>query len=158
MTPAEQAQWLRLRSLAVQRAERAAAEAAEAVAQAQARLAELQAEIDAQRGALRSHDHDTVHGWAPRLPRWSGTVSLHREALFERLERSEYALIDDEQALEQAEAALHAARAACQRARAREDAVHSVIAQRRRVAARLHEQRLERELDDPRRSGAGGLS
>ncbi|HEY2978188.1 MAG TPA: hypothetical protein VGJ35_09470, partial [Burkholderiaceae bacterium] len=97
-----------------------------------------------------------AHGWsaADALPRWAGSVTAHRDALAERLERDEYALIDEEQALEQALDLAQQRRAALASAMARQEAVQALVEHQRKADRLGLERRAEREQDDAWRPGA----
>jgi dTDP-4-amino-4,6-dideoxygalactose transaminase len=156
MNVREQGQWLRLRELRVQRAREqlAAADAACAAAQ-QAVLARQQA-IEQCRAELRAHAESGVGAWAAHLPRWGNVFSVHRDRLAERLERAEYALIDDERALEQAQEVRQQKRADLSRAQAREGAVQTLV--KAMGAERIHLREVRVELDNDERAcvRAGG--
>jgi hypothetical protein len=151
-----QAPWLRLRALRVERARAAVLEADVAAAGARQVVDARQRAIAQGRGRLLN----LAHGWsaADALPRWAGAVTAHRDALAERLERDEYALIDEEHALEEALDLAQQRRAALVRAMARQEAVQALV-QRQRQSDRLAlERRAEREHDDAWQPGAGGVS
>jgi len=159
-TVREAQQLCRLRSLRVQRArERAAAAQAdvEAAVQSlrtrQARVAELHRELALLREQI-------AHALAPQLPRWGAIVDAQRERIADRIEREEYAVIDDERRLEQAEEALQAARAEVTRALAREDAVQGVADASKRARRQGLERRSDAEIDDALAGAAarGGLA
>lgn len=146
--PAWQAQWLRLRALRVDRARSALRVAEQAEAEARAAVQARQARIAETRAAVAA----LAQGWAgPRgagLPRWGGAVTTWRDALADRLERDEYALIDEERTLEEALDATQRCRALLVRAQARAEAVGEFVDQAHREARRLHETRAEREQED----------
>lgn len=150
-----EAQWLRLRALRVERARAALRTAEQAEAAARSAVDERQRRIVQGRDDLAA----LARGWSgPRsaaLPRWNGAVTAWRDALVDRLERDEYALIDEERTLEEALDALQAARARLVRAMARQEAVGELVRQFRQQAAGLRERRAERELDDLRRLPGG---
>jgi hypothetical protein len=151
MKPSWQLPWLKLRALRVERA-RAAVVQAEVAALAARHL------VDARQQAIeRSRARLTAlaHGWtaAEALPRWAGSVTAHRDALADRLERDEYALIDDERALEEALDALQQRHAALARATARQQAVQLLVDTHRRDELRQQERRAELEQDDASLSG-----
>ena len=156
MNVREQGQWLRLRELRVQRAREqlAAADAACAAAQ-QAVLARQQA-IEQCRAELRAHAESGVGAWAAHLPRWGNMFSVHRDRLAERLERAEYALIDDERALEQAQEARQQKRADLSRALAREGAVQTLVKAMGDARIQLREVRAELDNDERACARAGG--
>ena len=82
------------------------------------------------------------------MPRWNGQLQAHRESLAERLERDEYALLDEREALEQAEARTAQRRAELARAQAREDAVDATLKDQRRHVLLAREQQAELEAED----------
>jgi len=141
-------QLLRLRTLRVQRVREQCGVAQAALAQAAEAVHERQRAIARGRRAIESLAHRVVHALAPRMPRWADVVAAERERLADRLERDEYALIQDEHGLEEAQERLQQARADLTRAMAREEAVRGLAEQALRAAALLHEQRVERELED----------
>lgn len=156
--PREAKQLHRLRTLRVERAReqcgRAQAEverAAQAVRERQGRIERGQREIEALGRAI-------VHQLAPRLPRWAGVAQAQKEQLAERLEREEYALVNDEHELEQAQERLQQARAELTRALAREDAVRGLAHETRRAHLQAREQRAERELEDQGRGPHGSAA
>ncbi|HEX6707429.1 MAG TPA: hypothetical protein VF169_21910 [Albitalea sp.] len=141
-------QLCRLRSLRVQRARERCAQAQAEVDQAMHAVRERQHRIAHCRREIEALAHAVVHALAPRLPRWSGVAAAQRERLADRLERDEYALIGDEQALEEAQERLQQARAELTRALAREDALQDLAGETRRAEALAREQRSEREIED----------
>lgn len=156
MNVREQRQWLRLRELRVQRAREqlAAADAACAAAQ-QAVLARQQA-IQRCQAELRAHAQAGVSAWAAHLPRWGQMFSAHRDRLAERLEREEYALIDDERTLEQAQEVRQQKRADLSRALAREGAVQTLVKAMGEARIQLREVRAEIDNDERACARAGG--
>lgn len=150
----EAAQLLRLRTLRVDRAREAVAAAQHVVEAAAIALREQQQRVERLRERIAALERAMVHGLAPQLPRWGGMAVVQREALADRLERAEYALVEDEHALEQAQEAWQQARAAWTRAQAREDAVRGLVDEVRRETGRRREALAEREAEDqgvPRR-------
>ena len=87
------AQWLRLRSLRVERARLALRQAGQAEAVARAAVEERMRRIEQGRDSLAALARD----WSASdgLPRWSGAVIQWREAVTDRLERDEYELVDE---------------------------------------------------------------
>lgn len=152
LSPADARQWLRLRQLRVQRARQALAQAQAEETQAQAIVDERRACIDRSRAGLA----ELALRWSgPRsadMPRWGGQLKLHREALADRLERDEYALLDEQEALEQAQATVARRRAELARAQAREDAVDATLKDQRRQDQQAREQQAELEAEDARRA------
>jgi hypothetical protein len=145
---AETRQLLRLRTLRVQRAREAVAQAQAGVDAAARAVEERQGSIERAQREMDALAHALVHGLAPRLPRWSEIAAAQRDRLADRLEREEYALIDDEHALEQAHERVQKARAELTRALAREDAVRGLAGEAQRAVMQAREQKLERESDD----------
>ncbi|WP_046112117.1 hypothetical protein [Aquincola tertiaricarbonis] len=103
--------------------------------------------------ALARHQAGEGAAQAPQLGR---IAAAHREMLDDRLERAEYGLIDDEEALEAAEARLAEAQAALRRCRTQTQALDDLQDQLRRDDARLRAQRLEREAEPVRRHPVSG--
>jgi hypothetical protein len=153
----EAQQLLRLRSLRVGRAREAVHAAQLAVDAAAALVRDRERALRAGRERIDTLQQALIGRLAPRLPRWSTTALAQRDALGERLERDEVALIDDEHAREEAQDTLQRMRAALTRARAREDAVSGLVSDTHRARRQWLESRAERELEDlgaPRRAGA----
>jgi hypothetical protein len=153
-TPREAGQMLRLRSLRVQRAREACAKAKVEVEKAQAVVQERQRAIERSQREMAALADAIVSTLAPSLPRWSGMVSATRERLADRLERDEYALIDDEHELEAAQERAQQANAELTRALAREDAVRGLAKQARSAVLHAREQRAEIEIEDQGRRPA----
>jgi chromosome segregation ATPase len=153
-TPIEAGQLHRLRTLRVQRARERCGQARGEVDEALQAVRRRQQQIEHSRRAIDTLANDIVHALAPRLPRWSSTIAAQRDYLADRLERDEYALINDEQQLEEAQERLQQARAQLTRALAREDAVRGLADQTRHEFALAHERRTELELEDQARVGA----
>ena len=84
---------------------------------------------------------------APALPRITPIAAARQAALDDELERAEFSLIDERQALVQAGRAADTAQAAWLRAQARRRAVELLAADARRAFGRAHEQHAERELE-----------
>lgn len=151
LSDADARQWLRLRQLRVQRAR-------EALAQAQAREAAARAAVQAREDAIeqrRRHLDGLARHWggpgSVDLPRWAGQLQAHRDALHERLERDEYALLDERETLDEAQAAVRQRRADLTRAQAREEAVDATLADHRRQRGLGREQRAELDAEDAAR-------
>lgn len=147
--------WLRLRALQVERARAALAEADAAAAVAGAARQRRLSAIEAGRSRLAALAQDWSGPASTGWPRWGRTLAGWREAQLDRLERDEYALIDEERALEQAQDGVQQRRAELARALAREEAVQHLLDEQRRDAQRQHERRAEREQDEVPRSAAG---
>jgi hypothetical protein len=144
-------QLLRLRTLRVQRARERCAQEQAGVEAAVGVVRERRRCIENGQRAMKRLAHQVVHALAPALPRWIDVVAAQRARLADRLERDEYALIDDERRLEEAQERLQQARAELTRTLAREDAVRGLADRLDRAAALVREQRVERELDDQAR-------
>jgi hypothetical protein len=153
-SPRDAAQMLRLRSLRVQRAREAVAKAKLEVEQAEAVVEARQRTIASTQREIVTLADAVVTTLAPQLPRWSGMVSATRERLADKLEREEYALIDDERELEQARERVQQAGAELTRALAREDAVRGLAKQARKAVLHAREQRVELEIEDQGRRPA----
>lgn len=144
-------QWLRLRQLRVQRARQALAQAVATERAAQQAIDARQALIDAGRERLAGLARHWGGAGSVDLPRWGDQLAAHRAALAERLERDEYALMDEQQELGDAQAAVLQRRAELARAQAREDAVDATLKTQRRDEALAREQQAELDTEDARR-------
>ena len=152
LSPADARQWLRLRQLRVQRARRALAQAQAEQARAQAVVDEREARIAHNRACLSELARHWSGAGSVDLPRWSGQLKIHREALADRLERDEYALLEERETLEQALAAVAQRRAELARAQAREDAVDATLKEQRREQTLAREQQAELDAEDAPRA------
>lgn len=148
LSTADGRQWLRLRQLRVQRARQALVQAQAEEAQARAVVEDREAAIEQGRAKLDALARHWGGPGSVDLPRWNGQVQAHREALAERLERDEYALLDEREALEQAVARTAQRRTELARAQAREDAVDATLKDRRRQLLAAREQQAELEAED----------
>ncbi|HEY8878603.1 MAG TPA: hypothetical protein VIN03_13635 [Roseateles sp.] len=148
LSRADGRQWLRLRQLRVQRARQALAQAQAEEAQARAVVQDREAAIEQGRAQLDALARHWGGAGSVDMPRWNGQVQAHRESLAERLERDEYALLDEREALEQAEARTGQRRAELARAQAREDAVDATLKDQRRQLLTAREQQAELEAED----------
>lgn len=155
--PRALAQLRRLRDLRVEAAEAAVRarrdDCARAAAAVQARLGE----IAVRRETVARHAAYTVSDGAPDLPLLSPQFSAYRAQVDEGLERSEYALMDDEAELEASQARLAAAQTAWRREASRRDGVDELLVRSRRAAA-LHVERLADHDADERAGGAPVVS
>jgi hypothetical protein len=141
----EQARQLqRLRQLREERALRLRAEAQRECDAAQAAVRQREAELAEQRQARSDLLHRAVHE-AMHLTRLAPYLSARRDDLDDKLERAEYALIDDVEALEEASAGLHQASLRWRAARARDDAASDLLARARCDQRQAIEGRAERE-------------
>ena len=150
-----QAPWLRVRALRVERARTALVEA-EVAASGARQLVDARQRAIAQ-GRMRLTNLARHWTAADALPRWAASVTAHRDALAERLERDEYALIDEEHALEEALDLAQQRRAALARAMARQEAVQALVQGQRQADRLALERRAEREQEDAWRPRAGGV-
>lgn len=145
-------QWLRLRELRVQRARQALAMALAEEHRARAAVESREAAIQRSRMRLT----DLARHWggpgSEAMPRWGSQVQAHRDALADRLERDEYALLDDRDALRQAEDLTCQRRTELARAQARETAVQTALQTQRRSRQRAREERAELETEDAQRA------
>lgn len=152
LSDADGRQWLRLRQLRVQRAREALARAQADEGRARAAVDEREARIEQGRARL----DDLARHWggpgSADMPRWGGQLQAHREALAERLERDEYALLDEQETLEQAQAAVRQRRAELARAQAREDAVDATLKDQRRQLRQARERLAELDAEDAYRA------
>jgi uncharacterized protein YukE len=152
LSNADARQWLRLRQLRVQRARQALARAQAEENQARAAIEEREVRIAQGHARL---DGLARHWGGPGsvdMPRWCAQVQAHREALAERLERDEYALLDEREALEQAQDVVRQRRAELARAESREAAVEATLKDQRRRARQAREQHAELEAEDAYRA------
>jgi len=141
-------QWLRLRQLRVQRAREALTQAQREEAQAQAVVADREQRVEQGRALVNELGRHWGGEGCVGMPRWGERVQAHREALTERLERDEYALIDEQDALAQARSTVRQRRAELARAEAREAAVDATLKDQRRQVNQAREQRAELEAED----------
>lgn len=155
---ADAQQWLRLRQLRVQRARQSLAAAQAAEREAQQAVQARQQRIEAGQAQLDALTRHWAGAGCAGMPRWAAQVDAHRAALAERLERNEYALIDEAETLRQAQATVQQRRADLARAQAREDAVDATLQDRRRHLARSREQQAELDAEDARRLPLGGAA
>ena len=148
LSDADGRQWLRLRQLRVQRAREALTQAQREEAQARAVVQDREARIDQGRTLISALARHWGGEGCIDMPRWGEQLQAHREALAERLERDEYALLDEQESLSGAQATVRQRRAELVRAEAREAAVDATLKDQRRQASRAHEQRAELEAED----------
>ncbi|WP_457444452.1 hypothetical protein [Roseateles sp. P5_E4] len=144
----EARQWLRLRQLRVQRARLALAQAQAEERQAVAAVEDREARIEQGRRLIVELAFHWGGAGSADMPRWVHQVQAHGEALAERLERDEYALLDERETLGQAQAEVQRRRADLARAQAREDAVDATLKDQRRQASQAREQQAELETED----------
>ncbi|KQW49647.1 hypothetical protein ASD88_25430 [Pelomonas sp. Root662] len=148
MSATDARQWLRLRQLRVQRAREALTQAQREEAQARAVVEDREARVEHGRNLIAELARQWGGAGCVGMPRWREQVVAHREALAERLERDEYALIDEQAALARAQDAVRQRRAELVRAEAREAAVDATLKDQRRQASQAREQRAELEAED----------
>jgi flagellar biosynthesis chaperone FliJ len=146
--PHEAQQLCRLRGLRVERAQEAWTKARDEVDAAVRKVGDSERAIARVRTEIDTLGDAIVNAFAPHLPRWAGMVTAQTERLADRLERAEYALIDEEHALEAARERLAEARTALTRAQASEDAVKGLAKEARQAVAQAREQRADGELED----------
>jgi DNA repair exonuclease SbcCD ATPase subunit len=146
--PHEAQQLCRLRGLRVQRAQEACTKAQAEVDAAARKVRDSEQAIERTRTEIDTLSHAIVNALAPHLPRWATMATAQRDRLADKLERAEYALIDDEQALEEARERLAQARTALTRAQASEDAVKGLAKEAKQALALAREQRADIELED----------
>ena len=144
----EQKAWLDLRALRVERAREALQAARTHEADCARVVLERRERIAATRTKIRDLATSVVDRWATAMSRWATTVQRHRDLLIDRLERDEYALIDDERKLEQAREQVRRRQADLARAMNRESAVQTLVTAMRREAAVQQELATEREIED----------
>lgn len=149
---ADARQWLRLRQLRVQRARQALAAAQAAERQALQAIEARQALIDAGRARLDALAQHWGGAGSVHMPRWGEQLVAHRAALAERLERDEYALLDENEALQEVRTTLALRRTELARAQAREDAVDATLQAQRQALSQAREQQAELDSEDARRA------
>ena len=145
-------QWLRLRQLRVQRARHALQQAQQALHEAEAAAARREALIAESRDRLAALAQHWSGPGSADLPRWGSQVKAHREALEERLERDEYALLDENEAVAAARETCAQRRAELGRAQAREEAVDATLKNQRLQRSRAREHQAELDSEDARRA------
>ena len=135
----------RLRELRERQALNALRQAESQVAAAEQAVAERQRAMDRlqqQRDALSQR---IVGDCAARLGRLAAYASATQEDLDDQLERTEYALIDDEDALSEAREQAAQARAAWLRAVSQSGSAQTLVGDARKALLRERDRRLERE-------------
>lgn len=135
----------RLRELRERKALTAFRAAEAEVARAQQALDERQRTMERLQRARDDLGRRIVGDFAPQMGRLSGYVSATQEDLDEQLERTEYALIDDEEALSNAQAHAAQARAAWLRAVSQSGSAQTLVGDARKSLLRERDRRLERE-------------
>lgn len=148
LSAADGRQWLRLRQLRVQRARQVLAGALAEERQARVAVDERTAAVEQGRARLAELAQHWGGAGSVDMPRWVEQVQAHREALAERLERDEYALLDDRETLERAEARVRQCRGELTRAQARESAVDATLKDQRRQTLQTRDQQAELEAED----------
>ncbi|MGM9482131.1 hypothetical protein ACS5PN_13165 [Roseateles sp. NT4] len=152
LSTAEGRQWLRLRQLRVRRA-------LQALQQAQSREMQARLAVDIREAAIdfgRTRLAELAQHWggpgSVDMPRWGEQLKIHREVLADRLERDEYALLEEQETLEQAQTEVARCRTDLARAQAREDAVDATLKDQRRQDLQAREQQAELDAEDARRA------
>lgn len=135
----------RLRELRERKALTAFRAAEAEVARAQQALDERQRTMERLQRARDDLGRRIVGDFAPQMGRLSGYVSATQEDLDEQLERTEYALIDDEEALSNAQAHAAQAHAAWLRAVSQSGSAETLVGDARKALLRERDRRLERE-------------
>ena len=135
----------RLRELRERKALRALRQAEAEAATAEHAVAERQAAMDRLQLARDQLSERIVGACAPQLGRLAIYASAAQEDLDDQLERTEYALIDDEEALSAARAQAERARAAWLRAVSQNGSAQTLVGDARKALLRDRDTRLERE-------------
>lgn len=135
----------RLRELRERKALTAFRAAEAEVARAQQALDERQRTMERLQRARDDLGRRIVGDCAPQMGRLSGYVSATQEDLDEQLERTEYALIDDEDALSAAREKAAEARAAWLRAVSQNGSAQTLVDDARKALLRERDTRQERE-------------
>ena len=151
LSTADGRQWLRLRQLRVQRARQALAQAQLEERQARGVVDERQARIAQGRTRLAELAWHWGGAGSVDMPRWGDQLKAHRESLAERLERDEYALLDEQDALAQAQGRVRERHAEMARAQAREAAVDATLKDQHRETLLARDQQAELEAEDASR-------
>ena len=152
MTPEHQhldqtRQLLRLRELRRSQAETQARQARDAQATALAAAQATQQRVAAHQAERQGLLQQMAEG--SLILRWASQAQARRDLIEDRLERAEYALIDDEETLHTADRELDHASAALRSALARSDAASRAQVQARQKLAAAGERRAEREDPTP---------
>lgn len=129
---------------ALREAERACAQAQEAIDARKAVFARLQRERDALGQRI-------VNDCVPEMGRLAAYAGAAVEALDDQIERTEYALMDDEDALAQAREKQAQAHQAWQRAVAATGAANTLVDDTRKAQRQMQETMQEREAEDTAR-------
>ncbi|MFG6460758.1 hypothetical protein ACG04Q_04175 [Roseateles sp. DXS20W] len=145
---ADARQWLRLRQLRVQRARQALARALDAEREARAAVDARELRIAQGRARLDALAQHWGRAGSADMPRWNAQLQAHRDLLAEQLERDEYALLDDQEALQQAQTGVARCRGELARAQARESAVDATVSEQRRQRLQTREQAAELEAEE----------
>ena len=135
----------RLRELRERKALTAFRAAEAEVARAQQALDERQRTMERLQRARDDLGRRIVGDCAPQMGRLSGYVSATQEDLDEQLERTEYALIDDEDAVSTARDRTAQARASWLRAVSQTGSAQTLVGDARKALLRERDRRLERE-------------
>lgn len=135
----------RLRELRERKALTAFRAAEAEVARAQQALDERQRTMERLQRARDDLGRRIVGDCAPQMGRLSGYVSATQEDLDEQLERTEYALIDDEEALSNAQGHAAQAHAAWLRVVSQSGSAETLVGDARKALLRERDRRLERE-------------
>ena len=135
----------RLRDLRERKALTALRAAEAEVAAAEQAVVERQRAMERLQSARDQLSQRIVRDCAPQLGKLAAYASATQEDLDDQLERTEYALIDDEEALTEAQQAAEAARRAWLRAVSQSGAADTLVDDARRGLLREREARLERE-------------
>lgn len=149
------AQLLRLRQLRQEQAHTRHLQALQAQAAALATVRATQAQVAAHRQSRSALL--TSLTTCNELPRWADLAQAQREVLEDRLERAEYALIDDEEDLLRADRGLDQAGQAWRQALARRDGAEQALQRARSGLAAALAQQAEREDPTPNPATAGAL-
>ena len=135
----------RLRDLRERKALSALRVAEGEVAAAEQAVAERQRAMDRLQRERDDLSRRIVTDCAPHMGRLSAYVSATQEDLDDQLERTEYALIDDEDALSNAQAHAAQAHAAWLRAVSQSGSAETLVGDARKALLRERDRRLERE-------------
>lgn len=135
----------RLRELRERKALTALRQAEGALTAAEQALAERQRAMDRLQRERDQLSQRIVRDCAPALGRLAAYASATQEDLDDQLERTEYALIDDEDAVSAAREQVATARAAWLRAVSQNGSAQTLVGDARQALRRARDSRLERE-------------
>ena len=135
----------RLRGLHERKARQDLSAAEAQLAQAEAAVREREARLEHLQDERDRLGQRIVGELAPRLGRLNDSISAVLAHLDDQLERTEYALMDEEEVMNSARRNVHEKRRQWRRAQARCDAADTLVSDTHKAVLREREQRAERE-------------